>query len=87
MVEQRKRVGDLIGRKRLREILQMIPPRIEEVMQMMHDRDLFVCTRSLEREFKLGRLHPSEYYWDKIADWHRSALSFAKGMDEINGAL
>jgi hypothetical protein len=85
-VEKRRRIADLIGNKKLREILQIIPEDIEEIMQGLWDKDIFVATRELEREFKLGRRLKSEFYMDMIAKWNKTVEGFAKGMQETGGA-
>lgn len=84
-IEHRRKVAEIIGRRRLRDILQMVSPHLEEMIQTMRERRISVVSRELEREIRLKRIIPSEFCLDMVTRWHDEIESFAKGMDEAGG--
>lgn len=83
--KQRKRIVEKIGRDKLNEIFQMMPPRLEEMIQTMKERQIFVTTRNLEREITLKRILPSEYLLDTIKQHYKNVEDFAKDLEETDG--
>lgn len=85
MLNRRRRIASIIGRDKWREIIQMMPPQLEEMMQTMRDREIGVMTRTLERELRNGRLNRSEFYLDMISAHHKAVKDLAHGLEEIGG--
>lgn len=82
---RRNRVASLIGRGRWKEIVQMIPPHLEEMMQTMEEKEIGVMTENLERELKMQRLTPSEFYSNMIVAHYKAVEDIARGLEKTGG--
>lgn len=87
LIRRRKKIAYQIGKSKLREIMQVLPPRLEEMMQAMYDKKRWVDTKSLERELRLKKLNPSEFYLDAIRSYGQFIGDIAAGLKETGGAL
>lgn len=85
MINRRRRIASIIGSGKWREIIQMMPPQLEEMMQTMRDREIGVMTQTLERELRNGRLNRSEFYLDMIIAHHKAVRDLARGLEETSG--
>lgn len=83
----RREVAVLIGRARLGEILQMVPDNLEEIVQTIRQKGLWVDTDNLERELRVNRVHPSEFYLDTIRESQGEIKELARGMEECGWGL
>lgn len=83
----RSEVAVLIGRARLREVLQMVPDNLEEIIQTMRQKGLWVSTDNLKRELRVKRIHPSEFYWDIIRESRGEIEELARSMEECGWGL
>lgn len=79
-VETRRKIAEVIGKNKLRDILQMLPPNLEEMIEVMREKGIYVATENLEREIRLKRFIPSEYHHDAVAKWHQDVEDFAEGF-------
>lgn len=83
----RREVAALIGRARLREILQMVPDNLEEIVQTMGRKGLWVDTNNLQRELRVKGVHASEFYLDIIGASRREIWELVRGMEECGWGL
>lgn len=86
LIRRRKKIATLIGHNKLREIMRVLPPRLEDMMQVMYDKKRWVNTKNLERELKLNRLKPSEFYLDAINAYNKVLKDLAAGLEKTGGA-
>lgn len=85
MLGRRHGVISLIGRSKWREIVRMIPPHLEEMMQTLQEKGIVVMTETLERELRLKRLVPSEFYSSMISAYHKAVEDMARDLEETGG--
>ncbi|MFH0936680.1 MAG: hypothetical protein V1808_00075 [Candidatus Daviesbacteria bacterium] len=81
--ERKKVVTELIGQDRLKEILLMLPPNPEEIIQTMTENGLSVITSELERELRLGRITMSEFYLDVMKKHYQTLDDWVQALKKV----
>lgn len=81
-LRSRRKMAALIGNTKLREILRIVPENIEEIIDVMGQKGLWVSTKNLERDLKVGNIHWSEYYTDVIGNSEEDLSQFTQSLEE-----
>lgn len=78
----RSKIAENIGRDQLREILNTVPPNLEEMIEAMRKIGMSMSTRTLQRELRAGILAPSEFYADLIGEDYSNIRGMMEGLEE-----